>query len=62
MQYEVIEPEWENVARFMAANLADHSFDKGNTQVISFIETIRYLSQTDIDAVGRIIEELKRKA
>lgn len=56
----VLEPNYENTAFFFALGLRHHNFDKGATDpVISFIEQIRYLAQTDLPAIERIIQKLR---
>lgn len=51
-------PNWENTARWFAHAFTTHSFDSGAKAPIgSFIEQIRYLTQTDPDAVQRLIDE-----
>lgn len=52
-------PNYENTAAFIATVLRDHSFEKFATEpVVSLIEQVRYLTQTDPDAVERIINRL----
>jgi hypothetical protein len=56
-----IEPEWNNTAAYFAAGLRDHAFERGATEpIVSFIEQVRYLTQTDLPAVERLIERVKR--
>jgi len=60
MEFVNLTPEWENTALWFAELLKQHAFDRNESgPVISLIEQIRYLTQTDIDAVQRIIEKLK---
>lgn len=55
-----LEPNWENTARWFAQALTMHDFDRGAFEpTISFIEQIRYLTQTDLPAVQRLIDELQ---
>lgn len=56
-----LEPNWEGTALFFAQGLRDHTFKQTSPAVISFIEQIRYLTQTNPEAVARIIEVLERK-
>lgn len=61
MEYITLEPEWENTALFFAECMRNHDFEIGaNAPVISFIEQIRYLQQTEPEALERIIAELKK--
>lgn len=56
----ILEPNWENVAVWFAQGLAFHDFEKANkAPIITFIETIRYLTVTDPEAVKRIINKLR---
>lgn len=55
----LLTPNYENTAKWFAHALKDHSFDRGaNQPIISFIEQIRYLTQTDLPAVQRVINNL----
>lgn len=57
----VLTPNYENTAAFAATALRDHQYDQGATApIVSLIEQIRYLTQTDLPAVQRIIERLER--
>ena len=54
-----VEPEWEGMCEWFARALAEHAFDRFATDpVISLIEQVRYLTQTDTNAVARIIDSL----
>lgn len=54
-----LDPNYENTAKFFARAFTDHSFDQGATEpVVSFIEQIRYLTQTDLPAVQRVIDSI----
>ena len=55
-----LDPNYENVARRMAAGLANGEFDKGSERQVmaTLIDQIRYLTNTDEDAVFRIMNEL----
>jgi hypothetical protein len=60
MEFINLTPEWENTALWFAEVLKQHGFERDKSgPIITFIEQIRYLTQTDIDAVQRIIEKLK---
>jgi hypothetical protein len=51
-------PNWEGTARWFAHAFVTHSFDRGaKAPICSFIDQIRYLTQTDPDAVQRLIDE-----
>lgn len=57
----VLEPNYENTAKFAAEQFRLHGYTFGSTvPVISFIEQIRYLTQTNPEAVQRIIDWLAR--
>lgn len=58
-----IEPEWENTALWFANALAQHGFERdAYSPVVSLIEQVRYLTQTDPDAVERILNKLRARA
>lgn len=61
MKEVVITPNYEKTAEFFARGLVTHSFDNGaKGPIISFIQQIRYLSQTDPSAVQRILDRLEK--
>ena len=56
-----VEPDWEAMCEWFARALAEHAFNQFETNpVISFIEQVRYLTDTDPEAVARIIEKVRR--
>ena len=62
MKEILLPPHYPNLARWWVRALADHSFDKGNTQpIVSFMEIIRYLALTDKPSLDRIIAAEQRK-
>jgi len=59
----ILTPNYENTAKFFAQNLQYHEFDRGaHEPIISFIEQIRYLTQTDLPAVQRVIDSIHIKS
>lgn len=57
-EFVVLEPNWENTARWFANALATHSFDFGNRGAVgSFMEQIRYLALTDPQGLQKLIHE-----
>jgi hypothetical protein len=60
-EYITITPNYEQTAAYFATALRDKAFIGDTTeQVISLIEQIRYLTQTDLPAVQRVIERVER--
>jgi len=54
-------PNYEVVGELLARAFVEGVYENNYaTPMISLIETIRYLTDTDRDAVGRIIENLRR--
>lgn len=54
-----LDPNWEATALWFAFALREHSFERNAREPIrSFIEQIRYLTQTDPEAVERILVKL----
>jgi hypothetical protein len=57
-----VEPDWEATCEWFARALAEHAFHQNETNpVISFIEQVRYLAQTDPQALARIIEKVRQR-
>jgi DnaJ-class molecular chaperone len=57
----VLTPNYESTAMYFATVFRDHGFEEGSVEpIISFIEQIRYLTQTDLPAVQRIIDRLSK--
>jgi len=60
MKSIVITPNWEATTEWFARNLREWGFEKNaHEPVISLIEQVRYLQQTDPEALDRVIERLK---
>ena len=58
--YIILEPNWENTAMWFAQAMKFHDFEYAAKEpIVSFIEQIRYLTQTDPEAVERIITKLR---
>lgn len=56
----VITPEWPNLIRWHANALATHSFDYGaKAPIAAFIDMVRYLSQTDLEELNKIMAEFQ---
>lgn len=54
-----ITPNYENTAAFFATGLREHLFTRGSREpIISLVEQIRYLTQTDPGAVERLLMRL----
>lgn len=61
-EYVKVDPNYEATAEYFAKAFIDHEFDRGKSlPVISFIEQIRYLTQTDLPAVERLIGRIKSR-
>lgn len=57
-----VQPDWEATCEWFARALAEHAFNRNETNpVISFIEQVRYLAQTDPEALARIIEKVRQR-
>lgn len=59
-EFITLEPYWPNVLRFFATGLVMHDFERGAyAPVVSLIEQVRYLHQTDPQELAKILEELR---
>jgi hypothetical protein len=57
-----LNPEWPQVARFMAVNFATQGFERNAFgPMASFLETIGHLAQADPQAVKDIVAEMRRR-
>lgn len=57
--YVSIPPNYEVTAEFMARAFIEHSYERfAKLPMISLLEQIRYLAQTDLPAIERIIHRI----
>lgn len=62
MREVILTPNYEVTTEFLAGIFVEQaSTDKSATSIVSLIEQIRYLMQTDPDSIERIINRLKRR-
>jgi len=58
--YIILDPDFPAVLRYFAWSLKYHNFEAGaKDPIVSFIEQVRFMYQSDPDELEKILDELR---